>query len=296
MLYLELLAESIPHQGELRCSQSKAYTPEMIGALFSMTKNEVERAFELLTDLELMHVKSDGTLTFPQIDDMMGIESGAAQRMRKLRSGKYQQKGDETDENPQIDLSSEEHNGNITGTTGEQLGTKREKCSLENRVQILENSNTKQNSTNHNNHKYTSDPISKPPCPPVGSTSGRDENFQAAESGEDGPAKDGSTSGRLKLLSREFLLKPDNEHIFHECDYTVQFLYRSLFGEGFWPQVEDAIGEESMRLQLEMYIHEVRCGDWDKVKNHASVMTARLKKLVKLAKKPKNVSPIQKGL
>ena len=85
LLYIELLAESVTHMGELRCSEKKAYTPAMIGALFGMTVEEVDSAFKLLEYYELLVRHEDGTLELPQICDLLGDETFAAKRKRDYR-------------------------------------------------------------------------------------------------------------------------------------------------------------------------------------------------------------------
>ena len=86
LLYIKLLVESVSHGGELRSSPTKPYTREMIAALTATPIDIVNASFELLKDLELLVEKEDGTLFFPDIDDLIGHETGAAIRKREYRT------------------------------------------------------------------------------------------------------------------------------------------------------------------------------------------------------------------
>ena len=113
LLYIELLAESVTHMGELRCSEKKAYTPAMIGALFGMTVEEVDSAFKLLEYYELLVRHEDGTLELPQIYDLLGDETFAAKRKRDYRDSV--QEGDNRG-------TSGGQEGDKRGTSGGQAG------------------------------------------------------------------------------------------------------------------------------------------------------------------------------
>ena len=116
LLYIELLAESVTHMGELRCSEKKAYTPAMIGALFGMTVEEVDSAFKLLEYYELLVRHEDGTLELPQICDLVGDETFAAKRKRDYRDSV--QSGDNRG-------TSVGQVGDNRGTSGGQVGDNR---------------------------------------------------------------------------------------------------------------------------------------------------------------------------
>ena len=103
LLYVKLLVESVSHDGELRSSPTKPYTREMIALLTATPIDIVNDSFKLLKDLELMEEREDGTLFFPDIDDLIGHETGAAIRKREYRGKSAQPRtgADEPETAPQ---------------------------------------------------------------------------------------------------------------------------------------------------------------------------------------------------
>lgn len=92
--YIWLLVESIDHDGRLRYSDTKPYDETMLSAVSGFPLHFVTQALRIVTDLELLVAESDGTLFLPKAVKMIGTETAAAQRMRKMR---------ENDKNNQVD-------------------------------------------------------------------------------------------------------------------------------------------------------------------------------------------------
>lgn len=85
LIYLELLAESTSHNGELRYSQMLPYDTVTLSAVIDEDKENVEKAIETLTNLELVEVLDDGTLFMREIERLIGSETGSAIRKREYR-------------------------------------------------------------------------------------------------------------------------------------------------------------------------------------------------------------------
>ena len=89
LFYLQLLTESITHEGNLRCSDKIPYTVEMLAAITD-TEPEVARgAMDILTKLGLVTVDEDDTVVMlavkEQGKEMVGSETGQAQKLREWR-------------------------------------------------------------------------------------------------------------------------------------------------------------------------------------------------------------------
>ena len=82
LIYLELLAESTSHDGELRYSQMLPYDIITLSAVIDEDKDNVEKAIETLINLELVEILEDGTIFMREIQRLIGSESGSAERQR----------------------------------------------------------------------------------------------------------------------------------------------------------------------------------------------------------------------
>jgi len=85
LIYLELLAESTSHEGELRYSQLLPYDTVTLASVIDEDKDNLEKAIETLIKLELVEVLDDGTIFMREIDRLIGSETGSAQRKRDYR-------------------------------------------------------------------------------------------------------------------------------------------------------------------------------------------------------------------
>lgn len=90
LIYLELLAESTSHEGELRYSQLLPYDIITLSAVIDEDKDNVEKAIETLINLELIEMLDDGTIFMREVQKLIGSETGQTIRKReaKLNNGK----------------------------------------------------------------------------------------------------------------------------------------------------------------------------------------------------------------
>ena len=95
LFYLEMLAESIDHEGELRYSEKKPYTAETLALALSFDKELAEKALKVLEEFELIEVFEDGTIYLPEFQSMSGSETEWARQKREWRDKKGQEKDTE---------------------------------------------------------------------------------------------------------------------------------------------------------------------------------------------------------
>ena len=85
LIYMELLAESTSHNGELRYSEMLPYDILTLSAVIDEDKDNVEKAIETLINLELVEVLDDQTIFMRGIEKLIGSETGIAKRQREYR-------------------------------------------------------------------------------------------------------------------------------------------------------------------------------------------------------------------
>ncbi len=85
LIYLELMAESTSHEGELRYSKLLPYDTVTLASVIDEDKDNVEKAIETLCKLELVEILYDGTIFMNEVYKMLGSETGSAQRKREYR-------------------------------------------------------------------------------------------------------------------------------------------------------------------------------------------------------------------
>ena len=85
LIYVELLAESTSHEGELRYSKMLPYDTVTLAAVIDEDKDNLEKAIETFQRLELAEVLDDGTIYMMEIQKMIGSETGGAERKREYR-------------------------------------------------------------------------------------------------------------------------------------------------------------------------------------------------------------------
>jgi predicted phage replisome organizer len=85
LIYLELLAESTSHDGELRFSKMLPYDTVTLASVLDEDKDNLEKAIETLERLELVDILDDGTIYMTEIQKLIGSETGSAQRKREYR-------------------------------------------------------------------------------------------------------------------------------------------------------------------------------------------------------------------
>ena len=93
--YLKLIVESIDHEGELRFSETKPYTPEMLSSVFRMDVEIVKLALKTLQDFELVKVTEDGTIIVEKLASMVGYESEWARKKAEWRDKKDNERTNE---------------------------------------------------------------------------------------------------------------------------------------------------------------------------------------------------------
>lgn len=87
LIYLELMAESTSHNGELRYSKLIPYDIITLSAVLDEDKDNVEKAIEILKNLELLEILDDGTIYMNEVSRMIGSASNNdnANRVRNFR-------------------------------------------------------------------------------------------------------------------------------------------------------------------------------------------------------------------
>lgn len=85
LIYLELLAESTTHDGELRYSKMLPYDTVTLASVIDEDKDNVEKAIETFINLELVEILDDGTIFMREIQKLIGSETGSAERQREYR-------------------------------------------------------------------------------------------------------------------------------------------------------------------------------------------------------------------
>lgn len=96
LFYLELMAESVDHEGELRYSAEQPYTAEMLRVLFE--EDRAEEYIEILKSMGLLKIKRDKTIVLPKVQEFIGSGTDYADQKRRQR-----QKKEETQSGQQAD-------------------------------------------------------------------------------------------------------------------------------------------------------------------------------------------------
>lgn len=85
LFYLKLLLESIDHDGSLRFSDTIPYNEDMLSVITDTNIDIVRSAMKLFIGFNMIEVLADDTIFMSEVEKMIGSESKAAERMRKLR-------------------------------------------------------------------------------------------------------------------------------------------------------------------------------------------------------------------
>ena len=101
LFYLQLMVESIDHDGELRFSPNIPYSEEMLASVTDTDIDIVKTALKELKKLELVKVSEDGTIILEKVKTMTGYETKWAEKKRAYRDKKGQS------EDNVLDMSSE---------------------------------------------------------------------------------------------------------------------------------------------------------------------------------------------
>ena len=109
LFYLKLMLESIDHEGQLRFSESKPYTPELLSSIFRMDIELVRTALKILEDFELIRIAEDGTIIVEKLMSMVVYETEWAKKKAEWREKKDKLRTTEgQDEDNVLEMSSEE--------------------------------------------------------------------------------------------------------------------------------------------------------------------------------------------
>ncbi len=94
LFYLELMAESVDHEGSLRFSPERPYTEAMLAAVTDTPLEIVEMSMKTLKEFDLIEVSEDGTITLPKVLKMIGSagDSDNAKRQQRFRERKKAEK------------------------------------------------------------------------------------------------------------------------------------------------------------------------------------------------------------
>ena len=93
LFYIELMIESIDHEGTLRFSKSKPYTNGMLASLTETPLEIVEQAMNTLIDLGLVEIAEDKTIVLPKVIEMIdsAVDNDNAKRQRRYREAQKEQ-------------------------------------------------------------------------------------------------------------------------------------------------------------------------------------------------------------
>lgn len=135
LFYIELMIESVDHEGALRFSKEKPYTNGMLASLTNTPPNIVELALNTLIDFGLVVIDEDKTIVLPKVIEMIDscIESDEARRSKLYR----ERKKAERDAN--VTPVTNERDANVTpvtdGVTNRHESIEYRDKSIENRVE-----------------------------------------------------------------------------------------------------------------------------------------------------------------
>lgn len=117
LFYIELMIESIDHEGTLRFSKNKPYTNGMLASLTETPLEIVEQAMNTLIDLGLVEIAEDKTIVLPKVIEMIdsAVETDEARRARRYRE-RQKAKRDEnvTERDDDVTSVTVERDGSVT--------------------------------------------------------------------------------------------------------------------------------------------------------------------------------------
>ena len=90
LFYLELLTESIDHDGELRFAEDLPYSDEMLSSITHVDLDTVKTSMKTLQDIKLIEVDEKGTIILKKAKSMVGYETKWAEKKRAYREQKRQ--------------------------------------------------------------------------------------------------------------------------------------------------------------------------------------------------------------
>lgn len=90
IFYLELLCESLDHQGELRFNEDIPYNETMLATITDTNVDIVRSAIRLFQELGLVEIWDNGTYYMTKVQEMIGsyADTEGAERVRRFRENK----------------------------------------------------------------------------------------------------------------------------------------------------------------------------------------------------------------
>ena len=85
LVYLQLMVESIDHDGELRFSPKIPYSEEMLASVLGIDIDILKTSMKVLKELELVKVSKNGTIILEKVKNMVGFESEWARKKKAYR-------------------------------------------------------------------------------------------------------------------------------------------------------------------------------------------------------------------
>lgn len=85
LIYIELMLESVSHEGKLRLSDKLPYDENTLSAVIGEDKKMLSNALNVLLDLGLVEQWSDGTYYIKEVEKLIGCETKEALRKRDYR-------------------------------------------------------------------------------------------------------------------------------------------------------------------------------------------------------------------
>ncbi len=85
LFYLKLMLESIDHEGKLRFNEQIPYDINMLSAVTNTNVDVVRSAIQVLKQLDLLEIWDDQTIFMTEVENMMGFETGWAEKKRLYR-------------------------------------------------------------------------------------------------------------------------------------------------------------------------------------------------------------------
>lgn len=124
--YVELMAESVDHDGELRFSPGLPYSEVMLAALTDTPVEIVTEAMKVLKELGLIIVTEDGTIQIPKVEKMIGSagDSDNAKRQQRYRDRKKAEKLANVTDNVTHNVT---HNVTVTTNSNERKSKRKSK-------------------------------------------------------------------------------------------------------------------------------------------------------------------------
>lgn len=86
LFYLELMLESIDHEGNLRFSDTIPYNEQMLSVITDTNIDIVRSAIKVFTELNMIEILDDQTLYIKEVEKLIGSETASAERVREYRN------------------------------------------------------------------------------------------------------------------------------------------------------------------------------------------------------------------